>query len=110
LCNCTPDCAGKVCGSDACGGSCGTCVTGQCVSGACNGATSAERWRQAGFALPNPRFAHAQVDFESKQKVVLYGGRSDPTTYGDTLVLDYTQASQEFTSLSTTNFTACLGD
>lgn len=39
-CPCTPDCAGKSCGSDGCGGSCGDCIqgsqdcdfnTGQCI-------------------------------------------------------------------------------
>ena len=28
-CACTPQCAGKQCGSDGCGGSCGTCATNQ---------------------------------------------------------------------------------
>ncbi|MBS3092917.1 hypothetical protein J4466_05875 [Candidatus Pacearchaeota archaeon] len=32
---CTPQCAGKVCGSDSCGGSCGTCTT---TGTTCNGA------------------------------------------------------------------------
>ena len=33
---CTPNCVGKVCGSDGCGGSCGTCLTNQtCASGQC---------------------------------------------------------------------------
>jgi prepilin-type N-terminal cleavage/methylation domain-containing protein len=32
---CTPDCSGKVCGSDGCGGSCGSCSVGSCVAGAC---------------------------------------------------------------------------
>ena len=33
---CTPNCAGKECGSDGCGGSCGSCVSGKtCTSGAC---------------------------------------------------------------------------
>jgi hypothetical protein len=36
-CACTPQCAGKTCGSDGCGGSCGTCMSGQTcsVSGQC---------------------------------------------------------------------------
>lgn len=35
---CTPNCAGKVCGDDGCGGSCGTCPTGQtCSSNQCVG-------------------------------------------------------------------------
>ena len=35
--SCTPNCSGKVCGSDACGGSCGTCASGQTcnASGQC---------------------------------------------------------------------------
>ena len=33
---CTPDCAGKVCGSDGCGGSCGQCgADEQCIAGEC---------------------------------------------------------------------------
>ena len=33
---CVPQCAGKLCGSDACGGSCGVCSQGwACVQGAC---------------------------------------------------------------------------
>jgi hypothetical protein len=33
---CTPNCAGRVCGSDGCGGSCGTCSTGYtCLDGIC---------------------------------------------------------------------------
>ncbi len=33
---CTPDCAGKQCGSDGCGGSCGSCGANEsCVSGQC---------------------------------------------------------------------------
>ena len=37
--SCTPDCAGKKCGSDGCGGSCGQCVGDQpfCNNGACSG-------------------------------------------------------------------------
>jgi len=31
---CTPDCAGRVCGSDGCGGSCGTCPGGQSCTAA----------------------------------------------------------------------------
>ncbi|MFT3711608.1 MAG: hypothetical protein QM817_28560 [Archangium sp.] len=31
-CMCTPQCAGKQCGSDGCGGSCGTCMSGQSCS------------------------------------------------------------------------------
>jgi len=31
-CNCTPQCAGKQCGSDGCGGTCGTCPSGQSCS------------------------------------------------------------------------------
>ncbi len=34
--SCTPNCSGKVCGSDGCGGSCGICSSGlSCVFGAC---------------------------------------------------------------------------
>jgi len=35
--SCTPNCSGKVCGSDACGGTCGTCASGQTcnASGQC---------------------------------------------------------------------------
>jgi len=33
---CTPNCAGKACGSDGCGGSCGTCPAGKgCKNGQC---------------------------------------------------------------------------
>lgn len=31
-CACTPQCAGKQCGSDGCGGTCGTCPSGQACS------------------------------------------------------------------------------
>lgn len=31
-CACTPQCAGKMCGSDGCGGTCGTCASGQMCS------------------------------------------------------------------------------
>ena len=31
-CTCTPQCAGKACGSDGCGGTCGTCPSGQSCS------------------------------------------------------------------------------
>ncbi len=31
-CACTPQCAGKTCGSDGCGGSCGTCAMGETCS------------------------------------------------------------------------------
>lgn len=31
-CACTPQCAGKQCGSDGCGGTCGTCASGQTCS------------------------------------------------------------------------------
>lgn len=31
-CGCTPQCAGRQCGSDGCGGSCGTCQAGQTCS------------------------------------------------------------------------------
>ena len=35
---CTPECAGKECGSDGCGGSCGSCADGQtCQGGTCVG-------------------------------------------------------------------------
>ena len=35
---CTPNCAGKSCGSDGCTGTCGTCATGQtCSNGVCSG-------------------------------------------------------------------------
>jgi hypothetical protein len=38
---CTPQCSGKVCGSDGCGGVCGTCTSGQCdTSGQCTGVSS----------------------------------------------------------------------
>ncbi len=39
--SCTPNCAGKNCGSDGCGGSCGSCNAGySCVSGQCIQAVS----------------------------------------------------------------------
>ncbi len=110
LCNCTPNCAGMACGSDGCGGSCGTCVTGQCVGGQCTGTTNAERWRQASFTLPTPRFGHAQADYESQGKVVVFGGRADPTSYSDTLVLDYSQPSPSFVTLSPANPPGPRGD
>ena len=39
---CTPNCTGKVCGSDGCGGSCGNCPSGQTcnASGQCGGTNS----------------------------------------------------------------------
>jgi hypothetical protein len=38
VCTCTPNCAGKNCGTDGCNGSCGTCDPGQsCVNGQCQG-------------------------------------------------------------------------
>jgi hypothetical protein len=111
FCNCTPDCTGKVCGSDGCGGSCGTCVNGQCTAaGACTSTTLSERWYPAPFALPTARFAHMQADFESANQVIIFGGRADPTTFGDTLNLAYSSATPSFLTLSPSSPPAGRGD
>ena len=44
--SCTPDCDGKVCGTDGCGGSCGTCAAGESctAAGQCESSCTDTTW------------------------------------------------------------------
>jgi hypothetical protein len=110
--NCVPNCGNRMCGDDTCGGTCGSCATrcdlgGQCVS---FGSANAEAWRPAPFALPTPRFAHMQADFQNLSTVVLFGGRADPITYGDTYVLRYNNPSPSFAPINPPGPPAARGE
>ncbi len=81
---CMPNCAGRVCGPDGCAGSCGTCSTGVCsASGQCT--MMASSWVQRSpTTSPPARGQHTMVYDAARQRVVLFGGWSSTTYFGDT--------------------------
>lgn len=100
---CASDCVGRTCGDDGCGGSCGSCAGGRCnLGGRCSfeGTTNAAAWRPAPFQGPRMMHSQMQADYETQNKVVVFGGRSDSTSLGDTWVLDYAAASPVFQRLA----------
>jgi len=78
---CTPNCAGKTCGSDGCGGSCGTCQSGQiCNSyGQCV-ATSVKCYQNSDCGSEtrsNQKCSGSGLCYGSKIPVCVYPGTSN---------------------------------
>lgn len=84
--SCTPDCSGKVCGSDGCGGACGTCAAGDgCNGGQCAPLSPVQVWLVGDSTVaPGTGWGDSfQAYLSPKAKVINRGrgGRSSKSYY-----------------------------